>query len=62
MRKKDKAFSFRSTTAEALTTREIDSNHLKGKGDVGKSNTGNRDLERTSMFSIRKKDNKRLII
>jgi len=41
MRRKDNESSCSSTVAEAMTARGIDSNHLKGKGDVGKSYTDN---------------------
>ena len=61
VRRKDKESSSSSTT-EALTAREIGSNHQKGKRDVGKSKTSITDWERTSMLSAKKKDIERLII
>ena len=45
-RRKDKAFSSRSTTVEVLTARGIDSNYRKGKGDIGKSKIDNRELRK----------------
>ena len=46
IRTKDKKSSSNSTTAEVLIARGIGSNHLNGKGDVGKFKTGNRELRK----------------
>ena len=62
VRRKEKESSSSSTTAEALTVREICSDHRKGKRAVGKSTTGNHKLERTNVLSARKKDIERLIV
>ena len=43
MRRKGKESCSSSTITEALTAREIDFNHRKGKGDIGKSKTGSRE-------------------
>jgi len=43
IRRKDKASSSNSTTAEALTVRRVGSNHKKGKGDFEKSKNDNRE-------------------
>jgi len=42
VRRKDKQFSFKSTTAEAMTARGMSSNHRKGNGEFKKSKTGGR--------------------
>ena len=63
VRRKDKESFSSSTTIEALTTRGMGSNHRKEKGDISKSTTGNRKLEKkTSVLSARKKDIRRLIV
>jgi len=46
MRRKDKESFSSSTKAEVLTARGMDSNHRKGKRDIGKSTTGNRKLRK----------------
>ena len=46
VRRKDKTSSSSSTTAEALTAKGIDFNHRKGKRDVSKFKTGNRELRK----------------
>jgi len=46
VRRKVNQSSFSSTTTEALTTREMGSNHRKGKGDVGKSKTDDYKLKK----------------
>ena len=54
MRRKDKECSFSSTTSEALAARRIGSNHRKGKGDIGKSKTDNRKLEKNQCVFCKK--------
>ena len=63
VRRKDKESSSSSTTIKTLTVRGISSNHQKGKGDVGKSKTGNHKLKRkTNVLSSKNKDIGRLIV
>ena len=62
VRRKDKESSSSSTTTKTLTVRGISSNHQNGKGDVGKSKTGNHKLRKISVLSAKKKDIERLII
>jgi len=62
VRKKDKKSSSSSTTAEVLTARGMSSNHRKGKGDVGKSMTGNHKLRKNQCAFCKKKNIGRLIV
>jgi len=62
VRSKNNASSSSSTIAEALTAREIDFNHRKGKKDVGKSKNDNDKLRKNQCVFTRKKNIKRFIV
>ena len=56
VRRKDKQSSSKSTTAEAITAREIGSNHKKGKRQFEKSkNSGHEDLKKNQCAFCREK-------
>jgi len=56
VRRKDKASSSSSLTAETLTVRGIYSNHQKGKGDIGKPKIGNHELRKSQYAFCRKEE------
>jgi len=56
VRRKDKKYSSSNTTTEALTVKEMGSNHRKGKRDVGKSKTDNRKLKKNQCAFCKKEE------
>jgi len=54
VRRKDKASSSSSTTAEALAARGIGFTHRKDKKDIGKSKVGNHELRKNQCALCKK--------